>query len=118
MALSFHKATRGKRYPIEIVSFADGDTVNVFMPCDCAVHSHAIILRIARIDSHEVKSINKNIALYYAKVLSEKYLMARGELILTKKHSDKYGRAVGDILINGELLSKTLVEMGFAWYVR
>ncbi len=73
-------------------------------------------MRLVGIDSYELRSPQCEDAKLIAKQLTEKYRYKSGELYLQKSGTDKYGRFIGDIKIDGIMLSKALVDGGYAWY--
>lgn len=114
---AFHNACRGKAFPVVISHFADGDTVTVTAFCGECVRGHVIRVRVTDIESYELKSAEKSTAERYSQELTDRYKGTIGELSLSQVNSDRHGRAVGDILINGAFLSQVLVEAGYAWHV-
>lgn len=100
-----------------ILHFADGDTVYVASQCDACQCYQNFYVRIKNIDSYELNSDQSAKAQEIAARYTEKYSGRMVELIPTQRNSDKYGRVVGDLLIDGTLLSTILVENSDAWYV-
>lgn len=82
--------------------------------CECYQNFY---VRIKNIDSYEINSDQSAKAQEVAARYTAKYRDKVAELIPTQKHSDKYGRVVGDLKIDGVLLSTILVENGDSWYV-
>jgi endonuclease YncB( thermonuclease family) len=105
-----------EKIPCTILSFADGDTVLVLSQCPTCGSYKKQYVRLKGIDSFEERSSDRKRVL----VIKEKWntLLAgkSAELICTQNSSDKYGRVVGDIVIDGFHLTKKLVDEGDAWY--
>lgn len=51
------------------------------------------------------------------KKLESQFKYKRGELFLRIRGTDKYGRIIGDIRIDGKMLSETIVEQGLGWFI-
>lgn len=105
------------QYNCIIRHFADGDTLLMFHECDHCFTWQSSYLRIRGVESHELNSANRDEAKRIAKELTDLYRYRSGELYLSKSGTDKYGRYIGDIKIDGVFLSETLVKSGFAWHV-
>lgn len=106
-----------ERLQCEIISFADGDTVKCRVHCPTCESSKVQYVRLKNIESFEVRSVDKLKAMAIAKKWTAELSGKRAELIVTQNSSDKYGRVVGDILVNGSHLTKLLVDAGDSWYV-
>lgn len=103
------------QYKCIIRHFADGDTVYILHECDHCFLWQCSYLRIRGIESWELRSENSDKAKAIAQVLTERYRNCNGELYLSRSGTEKHGRYVGDIMIDGKFLSETLVDQGFAW---
>jgi endonuclease YncB( thermonuclease family) len=104
-----------ERIPCTIISFADGDTVLVLTECIVCGEYKKQYVRLKGIEAHELRSENRPKALATAQSWTEKYAGKRCELICTQNSSDRYGRVVGDIIIDGFHLTELLVKSGDAW---
>ena len=100
----------------KIVHVYDGDTVHAVFSLPNSSTIHKYKLRLAHIDTPELKSKNKKEvkkALEAKKVVEKKildkivYMEIDGE--------DKYGRLLGNIDINGLCLNKYLVDQKYAY---
>jgi endonuclease YncB( thermonuclease family) len=105
-----------ERIPCTILSFADGDTVLVVTECPVCDTYKKQYVRLKNIESYEVRSTEKNKALAIAEKWTTIYAGKKAELITTQNSSDKYGRIVGDIVVDGFHLTDRLVREGDAWY--
>jgi endonuclease YncB( thermonuclease family) len=117
MARASHSIVSGYNGYCEIIGVADGDTIRIRQYCDCQETFHEFTLRIANIESWEIIGVNKNSALVVQSIMKKKYLGKRGELFIKHINCDRYGRAVGDLRINGTMLSQLIVEQGLGWYI-
>ena len=117
MAKAWHRAKTGANGECVIRSFADGDTVNIAVRCTCELQWHTVILRIAGIESWELDSVDKVFALNARDELNRLFKWKRGELFCKIVNCDRYGRAIGDVKINGRMLSQIIVENGFGYIV-
>jgi len=115
MAVPFHSIRRGKPFSCTIQHFADGDTVIIAVQCCCKETWHRVTVRIAGIDSWEVKSRDVLKALWVKVELEKKFKYKRGELFCKMVNSDKYGRVVGDIKIEGIMLSEYIINNKLGW---
>jgi endonuclease YncB( thermonuclease family) len=96
----YMKVARGK-----VISVHDGDTVTFARP-----HGKPIIIRLANIDCPELKQPYGVLA----KSLTE--MLADGKdatVIITG--SDRYGRKIGTVYVDGHCVNEELVKYGLAW---
>lgn len=105
-----------ERISCTILSFADGDTVRVLTQCPTCNHYKEQYVRLKGIESYEMLSSDKNKAIAIREKWNTLLQNRKAELIATQNSSDKYGRIVGDILIDGFHLTDKLVREGDAWY--
>ena len=99
-----------------IIRFRDGDTVIIFVKCELCGTIEEEVMRIQNIESWEPKGQDSEKAAMIAHQATEALRGTIGVLIPNKQRRDKYGRLIGDMLIDGELLSNILVRAGYAWY--
>jgi endonuclease YncB( thermonuclease family) len=104
-----------ERIPCTIISFADGDTVLVLTECITCGEYKKQYVRLKGIESFELRSSDRPKALAIQQSWTEKYAGKQCELIATQNSSDRYGRVVGDLIIDGFHLTKLLVDSGDAW---
>lgn len=89
----------------KIVGVSDGDTVTLLTP-----EKQQIKIRLLGIDCPEK-----------SQAFGQKAKQFASNMVFQKKVSvriydtDRYGRKVGEVLINGKSLNKELVRAGFAW---
>lgn len=105
-----------ERIKCEILHFCDGDTVYCLVACPCCGIHRPLYIRIKGIESAEPRGDTKAEASLIAYKWTKLYANTKAELILTQVSSDRYGRGIGDIYIDGRALSAMLVESGDSWY--
>lgn len=105
-----------ERIQCTVQSFADGDTVLVLTECPTCGEYKKQYVRLKGIDSYEVRSADKLRALMIAEKWTTVYAGKKAELICTQNSSDKYGRVIGELVVDGFHLTKKLVDEGDAWY--
>lgn len=115
MPKPFHSIKRGHVNQCIIRSFADGDTVTVSVRCHCSETWHIAKVRIANIESWELNSPDAEKARNAKTLLELKFMGKRGELFASKMNSDSFGRVVGDVQIEGVLLSEFILNTGLGW---
>lgn len=105
-----------ERIPCTILSFADGDTVLVRTECPVCGEYKKQYVRLKGIESFELRGSDRPKALAIQQSWSKRYKNKECELIATQNSSDKYGRVVGDLIIDGFHLTNLLVTSGDAWH--
>lgn len=100
---------------VRIVRFRDGDTVEITRDCCRCKQMSKAVVRIVDIESWEYNSQYRSWALRVAAAATSKWRDHSGFLVWSPSRYDKYGRLVGDILLEGELLSTALVKSNLAW---
>jgi len=105
-----------ERIDCEILHFCDGDTVFVRAHCPCCGLSRPIYVRLKGIESHEPKGETRHLASAIAQKWNSKLGGKKAELLCTQIGSDRYGRVIGALFVEGINLAKTLVDSGDAWY--
>lgn len=91
-----------------VVKVADGDTITVL---DAANRQHKI--RLAGIDAPEKKQAFGNVSR-----LSLEQLVAGKAVRVETDKIDRYGRAVGVVLVGGLDANRAQLERGMAWWYR
>jgi endonuclease YncB( thermonuclease family) len=110
------KITRAhENIKIDILHFADGDTVFCRVHCNHCGLSRESYIRLAGIESHEPRGSSRIQAREIAERWDKILAGTKAELIPHQSGSDKYGRIVGTILINGTSLAESLIKAGDAW---
>ena len=99
-----------------IARFRDGDTVEGFLSCRCCGSARYETVRLAQIESWEINSDQKARALLTAQELSTRYRGTAGVLTPPNIRRDRYGRIIGDIIIEDSTLAVLLVTAGYAWW--
>ncbi len=92
----------------KVVSIADGDTITIL---DDNKKQHKI--RLYGIDTPE-----KSQAFGKAAKKHTSNLVARKRVQVTSYDTDKYGRTVGVVAVDGVNVNRSLIENGFAWQYR
>lgn len=105
-------------YKYRIAEVIDGDTIKLEVSGLPPEFGSTISVRISGIDTPELKgharcSSEESMALA-AKMLTERYVYGAEEAEVIAFDTDKYGRILGDIVLDGELLSKKLIDKGVA----
>jgi len=108
-------------YKANVVDVYDGDTITVDLDLGFNTWIKNERIRLARIDSPEVKGKEKILGKKSRDWLKEKIL---GKEILlrtikSKKGTDskgKFGRYLGEIILDGENINDMMVKNGFAHY--
>lgn len=99
-----------------ILRFRDGDTVICDVTCSHCEMTSRKIVRITGIESWEPSKGTKGIAMATALILNEMFVDKVGVFVAGSGRNDRYGRIIGDILIDGILLSTSIVSNNLAWY--
>ena len=91
----------------KVVGISDGDTIKVLQ------NSKQVKIRLHGIDTPEkAQPFGKKAKQFTAK-------MVAGKIVDVKKtDTDRYGRTVAVITVNGKNLNESLVKSGFAWVYR
>lgn len=103
-------------YPVEVVNVHDGDTVTANIDLGFSAKIVDRQVRINGIDTPEIRTKNKlekEAGLAVRDFVSE-LLTGTDGLILKSEKLDKYGRVLGDIIVDNVLLSELLLSMGYA----
>lgn len=98
-----------------IIRFRDGDTIECYIRCGDCGGIHAEVIRLCDIESWEISGPSAAKALATAATLTDRFRGAAGLLVRSNGRRDKYSRLIGDISIEGTLLTKILIDEGWAW---
>lgn len=106
------------RYKVkEIIKMYDGDTITVIVDLGFNITKLEII-RLAYIDAPEIRGESRESGLISRDWLREKLTKAmeeNGIIIETfKDHKGKYGRYIGDVIVDGISINKQMVTEGLA----
>ena len=92
----------------KVISVADGDTITIL---DSSNRQHKI--RLYGIDTPEKKQdFGKTAKKYTASLTAGK------KIKVTAYDTDRYGRTVGVVEVNGLNVNRKLIESGYAWQYR
>lgn len=95
-------------YMARVVKVVDGDTIDVEIDLGFDIW-HKVRLRLAHIDAYELSTtIGKEAKAYLIAALEGATVE-----IKTQK-TDKYGRYLAEVYVNGNYLNKNLIDIGFA----
>lgn len=104
VALSVALHTNAPAWSGKVIGVADGDTLKVQRG------SEKIKIRLYGVDTPETKQPYGNIAKKVTNAL------VRGKMVEVQTvTSDRYGRTVGLVSVDGKSLNKHLVQKGYAW---
>lgn len=105
----------------QVVKVVDGDTIDVVIDLGFDI-MFASRVRLAGIDTPESRTTDKKekaLGLESKKYLSDRLKDAKNIVIKTEKmdSSEKYGRILGWLYVNGEgnSLNVEMIEKGYAW---
>lgn len=104
------------QYKCKIVEVIDGDTVKVDIDVGFSIGMNNLVIRILGIDSPESRTqdpIEKSFGLLSKKRLEE-LLPVNSIQIVKTTVDDKYGRMLGDFIVNNESVSASLVRDAYA----
>lgn len=104
------------QYKCKIVEVIDGDTVKVDIDVGFNIWMNNLVIRILGIDSPESRThdpIEKSFGLLSKKRLEE-LLPANSTQIIKTTVDDKYGRILGDFIVDNESVSASLVRDAYA----
>lgn len=105
------------RHSCIILNFCDGDTVRCLIKCNSCQSWHDSYVRLKNIESYELRTSEHKEAREAAIKLNQMFGHKDAELVASQNGSEKYGRIVGDIYLNGKSLAESIIEMGLAWKV-
>lgn len=108
--------TTKERIPCEILHFCDGDTVFVRAHCICCGLSKPTYVRLKGIESAEPKGETRALASAIAQKWTDQYAGKKAELLCTQIGSDRYGRVIGALFVDGMNLAELLVKSGDSWF--
>lgn len=102
-------------YKATIIKVYDGDTVTAIIDLGFNVSVKENI-RLARINTPEVRGVERPDGLISRDRLSERILNKEVIIKTNKDKKGKYGRYIGEIILNDENLNDWLVTEGLAEY--
>lgn len=104
------------QYKCKIVEIIDGDTVKVNIDVGFNIWMNNLVIRMLGIDSPESRTqdpIEKSFGLLSKKRLEEILPVNSAQIIKTTV-DDKYGRILGDFIVDNESVSASLVRDAYA----
>lgn len=101
---------------VQILRFRDGDTLEALVFCGSCSHGHVEVIRLSDVESYEPVGPDSSRALAIASELTARFKNVEGDFVGNLKRRDKYGRLIGDVIIERELLTAKLVTIGASWY--
>jgi endonuclease YncB( thermonuclease family) len=102
------------RYTAKVVSVIDGDTFDLDVYLGFSV-SKRVRVRLEGVNTNEIYGVKHESIEYKQgieqKEFVQKFLSSGQQVVLvTSEETGKYGRVIGDIEVNGKLLSESLLE--------
>jgi micrococcal nuclease len=105
----------------QVIKVVDGDTIDVDIDLGFSI-SYSQRLRLAGIDTPESRTtdkLEKSLGIESKDYLKSKFKDAKDIVVRTEKpdSSEKYGRILGWIYVNGDSksLNEQMIEDGYAW---
>ncbi len=104
-----------REYKAKLMKVVDGDTIDarIYLGFQISVIKR---IRLSNIDTPELRSSNINErqkAIAAKERLTELFYKSEGFFKLVSEGFDKYGRCIGQVLIDGVDASKTLIKEGY-----
>ena len=98
----------------KVIRVLDGDTIDVVtLPANVLTYESPIRIRFANIDAPEK---SQAYGMQSRSVLAAAIEDKRVDIDITAH--DKYGRAIGTVILNGQNINRYMVESGSAWVYR
>lgn len=100
---------------VSLASVYDGDTFKVYLACRYPVFCKAIPVRVRGVDCPEMRGGTEETkaAAKAAKAFTKTFLKS-GKILLRNCGRDKYFRLLCDVKVNGQDLTKALLDAGHA----
>lgn len=107
----------------DIINVHDGDTLTIVYPGELpAIFKRPIGIRLNGLDAPELHShckdpqqrANEERFAREAQIYLEERIRLADEIVLRNQSPDKFFRIDADVLLNGESVNKTLIELGYA----
>ena len=105
-----------RRYPCTVVKNYDGDTLTVILDMGFLI-SHKVQLRLSAIDTPELRGgtiLTRAFGRYIRDVVAERVERAESVVFVCEAERDKYGRALGDLIVDDLSLQHWLVDQELA----
>ena len=104
------------QYKCKIIEIIDGDTVKVDIDVGFNIWMNNMVIRLLGVDSPESRTsdpIEKSFGILSKKRLAELLPISSVQTVQTTI-DDKYGRILGDFIVNKESISASLIKDGYA----
>lgn len=100
---------------VSLASVYDGDTFRVYLACHYPIFCKAIPVRVRGVDCPEMRGGTEETkaAAKAAKAFTKTFLKS-GKILLRNCGRDKYFRLLCDVKVNGQDLTKALLDTGHA----
>lgn len=100
---------------VSLASVYDGDTFRVYLACHYPIFCKAIPVRVRGVDCPEMRGGTEETkaAAKAAKAFTKTFLKS-GKILLRNCGRDKYFRLLCDVKVNGQDLTKALLDAGHA----
>jgi|TARA_R110000787_G_scaffold336_10_gene1343 micrococcal nuclease len=102
-----------RSYPAHIDSIYDGDTVTATIDLGFDLN-YVQSIRLLGINAPEVRGVDKINGLASRDHLRSILMGKDVTILVPKKERGKYGRILGDIILDGKNINDSMVESGFA----
>jgi len=104
-----------REYKAKLMKVVDGDTIDarIYLGFQISIIKR---IRLSNIDTPELRSSNINErqkAIAAKERLQELMYRDEGFFKLISEGFDKYGRCIGQVIVEGENISKTLIKEGY-----
>lgn len=101
-------------YKAHVTSVYDGDTITVDMDLGMSTWLHGVKLRLANINTPELRGDERGLGLK-ARDFVRELILDKDVIIKTDKdHKGKYGRYIAEVIIDDLNLNEHLIEVGLA----
>jgi micrococcal nuclease len=103
-------------YRAVVVSAYDGDTIRVDIDLGFGIWFRNQPMRLARIDTPEMRGADKVAGTIARDFLRERILGQEVTIKTSKDKAGKYGRYIAEVIHKGENINNLLVKEGYARY--
>lgn len=101
-------------YKAQVVGVHDGDSFTADIDLGLSVWLRGVKLRLAYINTPEVRGDNKEFALRVRDYVRELILNKEVFIKTEKDRTEKYGRYIAEVIVDGLNINKHLLELGMA----
>ena len=103
-------------YKAKVIRWVDGDTLLCMLDLGFFTHKEER-LRLARIDTPELRGHHKEKGKQVKKIVTERYPPGT-ELMVESKKRDNYGRFIAEIFFDNQSINQWLIDNGHAKEVK